>query len=86
MRGCGAAGLLEPSEWQRLREHIRDGRATVAEHQDAIPGICSVSSPVWYPNGDCAGALFAMMYATSLPSMLPDLVLRAARRIDAALR
>jgi IclR family acetate operon transcriptional repressor len=87
-RGVDAAlpDCWTPSEWRQLRERIRDLRATVVEHQDAVPGICSVSAPVWYPNGDCAGALFAMMYATSLSASLPDLVLRAARRIDAALR
>jgi IclR family transcriptional regulator, acetate operon repressor len=79
-------GCWTPSEWRQLREHIRDLRATVADHQDAVPGICSVSAAVWYPNGDCAGALFALMHATTLSPRLPGLVLHAARRIDAALR
>jgi len=58
----------------------------VTDQQDAVPGVCSVSAPVWYPNGDCAGAVFALVYAATLSPDLPALVLCAARRIDAALR
>jgi DNA-binding IclR family transcriptional regulator len=77
---------LTPHEWAQLREHIGDPRATVTDLQDAVPGVCSVSAPVWYTDGDCAGAIFGLVYATSLCPNLPHLVLRAARRIDAALR
>ncbi|OHU99559.1 IclR family transcriptional regulator [Mycobacterium talmoniae] len=79
-------GCWTPLEWQRLRDHIADPSATVTDRQDAVAGVCSVSAPVWYPSGDCAGAVFALVYATTLPPNLPDLVLGAAHRIDAALR
>jgi DNA-binding IclR family transcriptional regulator len=75
-----------PLEWRQLRERIGDLHATVTDQQDAVPGVCSVSAPVWYPNGDCAGAVFALVYAATLSPNLPAPVLCAARRIEAALR
>ncbi len=74
-----------PREWRPLSEHIGDLHATVADCQDAVPGICSASAPVWYPNGNSAGVVFALVYATSLSPNLSDLVLSTAPRIGAAL-
>ena len=75
-----------PLEWRNCASAsvIRTRRS--ADQQDAVPGVCSVSAPVWYPNGDCAAAVFALVYAATLPPNSPPLVLSAARRIDAALR
>ncbi len=75
-----------PREWRQLREQIAEQHATVVDLGDAIAGICSLSAPVWHPNGSCAGAVFAMVYATSVPSNLPIFVLSAARQIGTALR
>jgi DNA-binding IclR family transcriptional regulator len=58
----------------------------VADRQDAFPGICCVSAPVWWPDGTCAGAVTVLVLSPTLPPRLPDLVSRAARRIDAALQ
>lgn len=74
-----------PLEWRQLREHIGEEHATVADRQDAIAGICSLSAPVWHPDGNCAGAVFAMVYATTLSANVSGLVLSAARQIGTAL-
>ena len=75
-----------PAEWCRLRESVCGLGATVVDRQDAFPGVCCVSAPVWWPNGTCAGAVTVMMLSSTLPPHLPDLVSRTARRIGAALR
>jgi IclR family transcriptional regulator, acetate operon repressor len=75
-----------PREWRRLRESIREPGATVTDRQDAFPGICCVSAPVWWPHGTCAGAVTVLLLSPTLPPHLPDLVSHAARRISAALR
>jgi DNA-binding IclR family transcriptional regulator len=58
----------------------------VVDHQEAFPGVCCVSAPVWWPNGDCAGAVTAQLQAAKPTSNLSDLVVRAARRISAGLQ
>jgi IclR family acetate operon transcriptional repressor len=73
-------------DWRRLRESIRDAHASVIDHQDAFPGICCVSAPVWLPNGTCAGAVTAVLQAATPPPNLRDLVVCAARSIGARLR
>jgi IclR family acetate operon transcriptional repressor len=73
-------------EWRQLRESIRDVHATVVDHQEAFPGICCVSAPVWWPNGTCAGAVSALLQAAQPTPNLRDLVVCAARRIGARLR
>jgi DNA-binding IclR family transcriptional regulator len=73
-------------EWRIMRESLRDPRATVIDHQDAVAGICCVSAPVWWPDGDCAGALTVSVHANDLPVGLPILVSHTACRIGAALR
>jgi len=72
-------------EWRKLREFLRDPRATVIDHQDALAGVCCVSAPVWWPNGACAGAVTVTVHANDLPTGLPTLVSHTARRIGAAL-
>jgi IclR family acetate operon transcriptional repressor len=74
-----------PREWRRLRDAIREPDATVADRQDAYPGICCLSAPVWWPNGDCAGAVSVQLLSPTLPPRTRDLVLCTARRITAAL-
>jgi DNA-binding IclR family transcriptional regulator len=73
-------------EWRKLRDSLADPRATVVDHQDAVPGICCVSAPVWWPNGTCAGAVTVSVHADELPVGLPTLLSRTAFRIGAALR
>jgi DNA-binding IclR family transcriptional regulator len=73
-------------EWRELRAVLADRRATVIDHQDAVPGICCVSAPVWWPNGSCAGAVTVSVHANELPVGLPILVSRAASRIGTALQ
>jgi IclR family acetate operon transcriptional repressor len=73
-------------EWRKLRDSLADPRATVFDHQDAVPGICCVSAPVWWPNGTCAGAVTVSVHADELPVGLPTLLSRTAFRIGAALR
>jgi len=73
-------------EWRSLRESLRDPRATVIDHQDAVAGMCCVSSPVWWPHGVCAGAVTVMVQANDLPAGLPTLVSYTACRIGAALQ
>jgi IclR family acetate operon transcriptional repressor len=73
-------------EWRNLREYLSDPRATVIDHQDAVPGICCVSAPVWWPNGACAGAVTVSVHATELPVGVPALVSYTAGRIGAALQ
>ena len=73
-------------EWRQLRESIRDLRAVVIDDQDAFPGICCVSAPVWWPNGTCAGAVTAVLQAAKLTPDLHDLVVCTARHIGARLR
>jgi DNA-binding IclR family transcriptional regulator len=75
-----------PREWRQLHECIRDVHATVVDHQEAFPGICCVSAPVWWPNGTCAGAVTALLQATKPTPNLHDLVVCAARSIGAGLR
>jgi DNA-binding IclR family transcriptional regulator len=73
-------------EWRNLCESLRDPRATVIDHQDAVAGTCCVSAPVWWPNGACAGAVTVTVHADDLPTGLPALVSFTAYRIGAALR
>jgi IclR family transcriptional regulator, acetate operon repressor len=75
-----------PREWRRLRESIRELGATVTDRQDAFPGICCVSAPVWWPNETCAGAVTVLMLSPTLRPNLPEFVSHTARRIGAALR
>ena len=79
-------GCWTAHEWRRLRASTRDLHATVIDHQDAFPGICCVSAPVWWPDGTCGGAVTVVLEAAKPAAHLPDLVVRAARRIAAALR
>jgi IclR family transcriptional regulator, acetate operon repressor len=79
-------GCWTPHEWRRLRESIRDVHASVIDQQDAFPGICCVSAPVWWPSGTCAGALTGVFQAATPPPSLRDLVVSAARSIGARLR
>jgi DNA-binding IclR family transcriptional regulator len=73
-------------EWRNLRESLRDPRATVICHQDAVAGMCCVSAPVWWPNGVCAGAVTVTVHADDLPAGLPAPVSYTARRVSAALQ
>jgi DNA-binding IclR family transcriptional regulator len=73
-------------EWRNLRESLREPHATVVDHQDAVAGVCCVSAPVWWPKGDCAGALTVTVYADDPPAGLPGLVSFTASRIGAALQ
>jgi DNA-binding IclR family transcriptional regulator len=73
-----------PREWRDLRQLIRDPRAAVVDHQDAVPGICCVSAPVWWPAGACAGAVTVVLQATNPPVGLRDWVSHTARRISAS--
>jgi DNA-binding IclR family transcriptional regulator len=82
----GLPGCWTPREWRQLREYIGDAHATVVDHQDAFPGVCCVSGPVWWPNGACAGAVTAVVQAAKPPPNLRDLVVCAARNIGAGLR
>jgi IclR family transcriptional regulator, acetate operon repressor len=75
-----------PRQWRQLRQSIGDLHATVADHQDAVPGICCVSAPVWWPDGTCAGAVTVLVCSARLPPRLHDLVSRTARQIGAGLR
>jgi len=79
-------GCWTSREWRQLRECLRDGHATVVDQQDAFPGICCVSAPVWWPNGSCAGAVTALLQAAKPPPNLRDLVVCAARSIGARLQ
>jgi DNA-binding IclR family transcriptional regulator len=73
-------------DWRHLRESLRDPRATVIDHQDAVAGTCCVSAPVWWPNGACAGAVTVTVHADDPPAGLPALVSVAACRIGTALQ
>jgi DNA-binding IclR family transcriptional regulator len=73
-------------EWRTLRESLRDPRATVIDHQDAVGGMCCVSAPVWWQEGACAGAVTVTVYANDLPAGLPGLASYTAGRIGAALQ
>jgi len=77
---CWTAG-----EWRRLRDSIRDLDASVVDRQEAFPGICCVSAPVWRQNGTCAAAVTVMLADGKVPRGLADLVVRAARSIGAGL-
>jgi IclR family acetate operon transcriptional repressor len=73
-------------EWRRLRECIREPQATVVDHQEALPGVCCVSAPVWAADANCVGAVTALVEADEPAPNLSDLVVRAARRIADGLR
>jgi IclR family transcriptional regulator, acetate operon repressor len=73
-------------EWRRLRECIREPQATVVDHQEAFPGVCCVSAPVWAADANCVGAVTAVLESDKPTLNLRDLVLRAARRIADGLR
>jgi DNA-binding IclR family transcriptional regulator len=86
-----AGGVMLPDcwtrcEWRHLRESLRDPRATVIDRQDAVAGMCCVSSPVWWPHRACAGAVTVTVHADDLPAGLPTLVSYTACRIGAALQ
>ncbi len=73
-------------EWRNIRESLREPRATVIDHQDAVAGTCCVSAPVWWPHGACAGAVTVTVHADDLPVGLAALVSFTACRIGAALQ
>jgi len=73
-------------DWSRLRESLRDPRATVVDRQDAVAGMCCVSAPVWWPSRVCAGAVTVTVEGDVLPAGLPTLVSYTACRIGAALQ
>jgi DNA-binding IclR family transcriptional regulator len=73
-------------EWRKIQASLRDSRATVVDHQDAIPGICCVSAPVWWPDGACAGAVTVSVHADRLPPGLSVLLSRTASRIGTAIK
>jgi IclR family acetate operon transcriptional repressor len=79
-------GCWTPRQWRQLRESIRDVHATVVDRQEAFPGICCVSAPVWWPNGTCAGAVTALLHAANPTPNLRDLVVCSARSIGARLQ
>jgi IclR family transcriptional regulator, acetate operon repressor len=79
-------GCWTPREWRLLRQSIREPHATVVDLQDAMPGVCCVSAPVWSPDRRCAGAVTALVQSPKVPPNLSHLVLRIARRIEGALR
>ena len=86
----GSDGTLpqcwDQREWRKLRDSLRNPRATVVDHQDAVAGVCCVSAPVWWPNGSRAGAVTVTVQANDLPVGLPALVSYTACRIGAALQ
>jgi DNA-binding IclR family transcriptional regulator len=53
----------------------------VVDHQEAFPGVCCVSAPVWAADATCVGAVTALLEADQPARNLRDLVARAARRI-----
>jgi DNA-binding IclR family transcriptional regulator len=73
-------------EWSNLRASLREPRATVVDHHDAVAGVCCVSAPVWWPNGACAGAVTVTVHADDPPAGLRTLVSFTACRIGAALQ
>jgi DNA-binding IclR family transcriptional regulator len=73
-------------EWRGLRDSLADPRVTVIDHQDAVPGICCASAPVWWPNGTCAGAVTVSVHAKDLPVEALILLPRIASRISTALQ
>ena len=86
---AGSAGLPDcwtPREWRRLRDSIRGPHATVVDHQEAFPGVCCVSAPVWSPDGTCVAAVTALVPAAKPAPNLRDLVVDAARHIAGQLR
>jgi DNA-binding IclR family transcriptional regulator len=77
---------LTQLEWRNLHESLSDPRTTVIDHEAAVPGVCCVSAPVWWPNGACAGAVTVSVHASELPVGLPALVSHTAGRIGSAIR
>jgi IclR family transcriptional regulator, acetate operon repressor len=73
-------------EWRKLQDSLRDSRATVIDHQDAVPGVCCVSAPVWWPDGTCAGAVTVSVHADDLPVGLPVVLSGTASRISIAIQ
>ncbi len=73
-------------EWRELRDSLADPQVTIIDHEDAVPGMCCASAPVWWPNGTCAGAVTVSVHANDLPVGLRTILSRAAFRIGAALR
>ena len=85
---CGDVELPDcwtPREWGLLRQSIREPHAAVVDLQDAMPGVCCVSAPVWWSDGRCAGAVTALVQSPKVPPNLSALVPRVARRIERAL-
>ena len=86
-----AGDVTLPDCWNRresrnLRESLREPRATVIDHQDAVAGMCCVSAPVWWPNRACAGAVTVSVHAKDIPVDLLTLLPHTASRISTALQ
>ncbi|MEE6177734.1 IclR family transcriptional regulator [Mycobacterium sp. 050134] len=75
-------GRWTPTEWQQLRDTLRNPHAIIAEHRDPIPDMNCVAAPVWHSNGHCAGAVSCTICAPAPPPQLPNRVLQAARQIE----
>jgi DNA-binding IclR family transcriptional regulator len=72
-------------QWRELRDSLADPRVAVIDHQEAVPGICCISAPVWWSNGTCAGAVTVSVHAKDLPVELRTLLPRTASHISNAL-
>jgi DNA-binding IclR family transcriptional regulator len=70
-------------EWRQLRNSIRELHTTVIDDQQAVPGVCCVSAPVWAPDGTCTAAVTALLGSAKPTTRVCDLVVVAARRIAA---
>jgi IclR family transcriptional regulator, acetate operon repressor len=79
-------GCWTPRQWRQLRGGIREVHASVVDQQDAFPGTCCVSAPVWWPSGTCAGAVTVALHAAKSSPHLRESVVRAARSIGARLQ
>lgn len=83
--GAELPACWSPREWRRLQARVREQHAVVVDEEDVFPGNYCVSSPVWWPSGECAGAVTVLLHGSTPNTRIEELVIRTARDTECAL-
>ncbi|GIH21157.1 IclR family transcriptional regulator [Rugosimonospora africana] len=72
---------LSAPQWRRLRALVRGDSPVVVDHQDVVPGICCVATPISLGIDAIPASISVIKVGRSVPAGLPDLVHRAAAQV-----
>ncbi|WP_203924637.1 IclR family transcriptional regulator [Rugosimonospora africana] len=72
---------LSAAQWRRLRAVVRGDSPVVVDHQDVVPGICCLASPIALGVDAVPASIGVIKVGRFVPAGLPDLVRRAAAEV-----